>query len=85
MDRLRGIVADISNPRSPMYAKYLSSEEIELMTRPDERDVRVVTRWLQVYFFMRFLMSAALASASQVSSCLVLCRQPLVGRLAMTS
>ena len=54
MDLIRQAVDDVSDPRSESYGKYLSTEEIDEMTKPLSSDVEIVTKWLSAHniFFL---------------------------------
>lgn len=43
---LERTVLDVSDPDSPRYGQYLSTEELEELTRPAEHHYTAVTQWL---------------------------------------
>ena len=47
MDKMREIVEVISNPKESQYANYMTTEEIDILTKPKTRDLRLVTSWLE--------------------------------------
>ena len=48
IEKLRQIVESISDPASTEYGEYMTSAQVERMTRPLPEDVAVVTSWLEV-------------------------------------
>ena len=54
MDLIRETVAAVSDPRSQSYGEYLSTEEIDDLTKPLASDVEIVTKWLSAHniFFL---------------------------------
>jgi hypothetical protein len=44
---LERTVLDVSDPDSPRYGQYLSTEELEELTRPAEHHYAAVTQWLE--------------------------------------
>lgn len=47
LKELQQLVLEVSNPKSKNYGKYLTAEQVNDMTRPDERTYRVVYEWLK--------------------------------------
>jgi subtilase family serine protease len=46
MDKIRTIVQEVSDPHSTRYGEYLTSAQIEEMTRPKKEDIATVSNWL---------------------------------------
>eukprot|EP00757_Euglenozoa_sp_SAG-D1_P016130 gene16130-4890_t len=46
MEKVYKIVNEIGNPQSSNYRKWLSTEEINELTKPTETAILTVTRWL---------------------------------------
>jgi len=46
---LQSKLADISNPKSTNYGKWLSRKEMEVYTSPSSESVQAVTTWLATY------------------------------------
>lgn len=49
MDKLREKVEAISDPSSPQYAKYMSTKEINHLTKPHHKDLSVVKDFLKLH------------------------------------
>lgn len=43
---LQAKLADVANPKSPNYGKWLSKQEMETYTSPSNESVQAVTAWL---------------------------------------
>ena len=57
MDLVRQTVAAVSDPRSQRYGQYLSTDELNQMTKPLNADLEAVTNWLSandIYFHVQF-------------------------------
>jgi tripeptidyl-peptidase-1 len=46
---LQAKLADIANPKSPNYGKWLSKQDMETYTSPSTESVQAVTAWLATY------------------------------------
>ena len=57
MDLVRQTVAAVSDPRSQSYGQYLSTDELNQMTKPLSADLETLTNWLsanEIYFHVQF-------------------------------
>jgi subtilase family serine protease len=45
MDKLKDIASKVSDPKSPEYTKYLTTQEIRDMTKPKASDIKIVLKW----------------------------------------